>query len=88
MKPEDETRWRTIARRVIQQVMAEHPGLEKATLRKVISAAYPFGERRYFPYKTWLDEVKVQLGEKPPAWDRTRVGQHYKPPKEQGTMLP
>jgi hypothetical protein len=33
---------------------------EKA-IRKAISAAYPFGERDYWPYKVWLDEVRRQL---------------------------
>jgi len=26
-------------------------------LYKKISEAYPFGERKYHPYKIWLDEV-------------------------------
>jgi hypothetical protein len=30
-------------------------GIEE--LRKRLSAAYPFGERKYWPYKVWLSEV-------------------------------
>jgi hypothetical protein len=47
--------WSDAARRTIQEV---HRGLpENATLAErqaAIDAAYPFGERAYSPYKTWL----------------------------------
>lgn len=31
--------------------------------RKAISAAYPFGERRYFPYKMWLKAQREYMGQ-------------------------
>lgn len=31
----------------------------KKKLMKIIRASYPFGERKYFPYKAWLKEVKA-----------------------------
>jgi hypothetical protein len=33
----------------------------KAT-RARLREAYPFGERKYHPYKIWLDEIRRQLG--------------------------
>ncbi|MEZ4865332.1 MAG: hypothetical protein R3C14_28745 [Caldilineaceae bacterium] len=44
-------------------MIADNPGVEGAALRALISQAYPFGERRYHPYKIWLSEVKRVLGE-------------------------
>ncbi len=48
--------WRLI---VIGQYGLSHPDI-----KKLISAAYPFGERKYWPYKVWLDEVKKYSGGK------------------------
>jgi hypothetical protein len=30
--------------------------------KKAISAAYPFGERRYWPYKMWLKAQREYMG--------------------------
>lgn len=46
-----------IIKEVIARVGAESPGLKKA-----LREAYPYGERANWPYKVWLDEIKVQLG--------------------------
>lgn len=32
-----------------------------AELRKRLSAAYPFGERKHWPYKVWLDQVNKTI---------------------------
>lgn len=56
--------WRQKSQQVIQAVIDQNHGLELTELRKKISAAYPFGEREYHPYKIWLDQVNVQLGTK------------------------
>jgi hypothetical protein len=50
------------ARGIITQVLADNPGKEEKELRQLLSAAYPFGMRKYHPYKIWLDEIKRQLG--------------------------
>lgn len=50
--------WRRHSRIVIDRVIAENPGVDEATLFKRISKAYPWGERRYHPYKMWRLEVK------------------------------
>lgn len=47
--------WANRARQVIREVHQSLP--ENATLAertKAVDAAYPFGERAYSPYKTWL----------------------------------
>ncbi len=57
--------WRDAARPIIARVIAANPGADPATLRKAMHDAYPFGERRYHPYKIWLDEIARQTGRKP-----------------------
>lgn len=63
-----ELTWRHRARRVIVRVLEElGPFRKLKTKRKALRAAYPFGPRRGWPYKVWLDEVRVNLGlQKPP----------------------
>ena len=51
--------WRAVAIDVIDEVVSDNPGLAEKELRKKISEAYPFGERKYWPYKVWLSEVKM-----------------------------
>lgn len=59
-------KWRKRANRVICDVVAEamreNPRMSEKELRQRISDAYPFGERKYHPYKIWLSEVKNWLG--------------------------
>jgi len=54
--------WRDQAAIVISDVLRQNPDAGQKELRKLISAAYPFGERKYYPYKIWCDEVNRQLG--------------------------
>ena len=56
--------WRDEARAVIERAYGygRMRGLEGTALRKHINAAYPFGERKYHPYKIWCDELNKQLG--------------------------
>jgi hypothetical protein len=54
--------WREISRPIIEDVIRTVGKDDPKALRKAISAAYPFGERRYWPYKAWLAEVKAQIG--------------------------
>jgi hypothetical protein len=46
--------WREYANKVIQ----DNPNMAEEELKRLISKAYPFGERKYHPYKIWLDCVK------------------------------
>ncbi|MEA5468003.1 hypothetical protein [Spirulina sp. 06S082] len=58
------SRWREDARERIEKVIKlylnanpKRPVNIKA-LKKEISNAYPFGARKYYPYRVWLSEVK------------------------------
>jgi hypothetical protein len=56
--------WREIAKPIISAVLNDLRGEDERTIRKALRDAYPFGPRRYHPYKIWCDEVAVQLGTK------------------------
>ncbi len=57
-----ERTWRSTAVRVVREVLARTAGQSPAEIRKALTAAYPFGERRYWPYRVWLSEVARQTG--------------------------
>ena len=56
--------WRGRAEPVIRRVLAETAGQPEQAIAQALFDAYPFGERRYYPYKIWLDEIKRQRGTK------------------------
>jgi hypothetical protein len=60
--------WRDTARPIIAKVIEEYnPDVDYKSLKVKLREAYPFGERKYHPYKVWLDEIKRQLtGNKKP----------------------
>lgn len=75
-----ESHWRKQAAEVISEVLDQcdwsTPENEKAT-RARLREAYPFGEKRYHPYKIWLDEIARQMGKKWPighkrAWENNQ----------------
>lgn len=54
--------WRTEARKVISHAHSTIP--QDATLdqrKAAIDGAYPFGQRKYHPYKMWLIERRAYL---------------------------
>jgi hypothetical protein len=59
--------WRDKASPVIAEILAR-PSLTIFEQNAELSKAYPFGERKYHPYKIWLDEIRRQRG------GRTEVG--------------
>jgi hypothetical protein len=61
--------WRDIAKATIQQALAEAEaqGLDAEATKRHVNAAYPFGERAYFPYKVWLAEMKATFKTSKPA---------------------
>lgn len=76
------SQWREHARDVIEQAIAQAKALkldEKAT-RRLISDVYPFGVRKYHPYRIWLDEVKralaVRARRQPPVFGGAIVDTH------------
>lgn len=54
-----ERSWRTV-REVLEE--CERDGVtDPKERRKRLSAAYPFGERKYWPYKMWLQVLKMAM---------------------------
>ena len=62
--------WRDVARPIIAKVLEETKGKPDIEIRQALFNAYPFGERRYTPYKIWLDEIQRQRGKKKDRKDR------------------
>lgn len=55
--------WRRRSKAVIAKVLLElGPGRNAVTAAKALRDAYPFGERKHWPYKVWLEEVNAALG--------------------------
>ncbi len=62
-----ESRWRNIAQPIISRVLANcnEAGADEKSILESLREAYPFGERKYHPYKIWLSEIAIQRGRKP-----------------------
>lgn len=80
--------WRDHFRPLIFRVLEQlGPRRRLKTKRRALRAAYPCQQRRGWAYKVWCDEVRIQLGLRPPRF-RTihRVpdspGQRYLFPQE------
>lgn len=56
-----ESHWRKTSAAIIANALAATQGQPLAKRIAAIDAAYPFGERRYHPYKMWLAERRVAL---------------------------
>lgn len=59
------TTWRDHAAQIITRVLAENAGKSEPEVRAALRQAYPYGMRKYHPYKIWCDEIRIQLGKKP-----------------------
>ena len=57
--------WRECSSPLISAVIAENKGKTEKEIRAALRLAYPYGERKYHPYKVWCDEVNQQLHPKP-----------------------
>jgi len=57
--------WRRRATQVINETLADHPGVTGAECQKVLRDVYPFGMRQYYPYQVWLQCVREACGIKP-----------------------
>lgn len=73
--------WRDKARPIIAKVLAENQGADEKVIRKALIEAYPFGERKYHPYKIWCSEVNNQMKGKKKRQIKVEV------PKEQGRLF-
>lgn len=58
------SQWREKAASVIREVINEVGTEDEKALKKALREAYPFGPKAMHPYKIWLDEIKVQTGQK------------------------
>jgi hypothetical protein len=56
--------WRDHAGPIIAAVLVETVGQPETVIRKALRDAYPFGERAWWPYKVWCDEVRRQRGKR------------------------
>lgn len=54
--------WRAEATLVIRETLGATRGQGEKEIRAALRKAYPFGERKYWPYKVWCDEVRHQRG--------------------------
>lgn len=62
MKQPNRGTWRARAEPLVRRVLDETMGQPERDRRAALRAAYPFGERRMWPYKCWLAEIRRQLG--------------------------
>jgi hypothetical protein len=60
-----ESSWRDSAAPIIARVLADTRYMPEKDIRAALHRAYPFGMRKYHPYKIWLDEIARQRGTKP-----------------------
>lgn len=56
--------WRDSAAPIIAKVLKENRDKPEKEIKQALRDAYPFGQRKYHPYKIWLDEIKVQRGKR------------------------
>lgn len=56
--------WRARFAPIIAQVLHDTAGQSEQEIRKALHDAWPCGERRHFPYKVWLDEIRCQRGKR------------------------
>ena len=60
------SKWRRGVAPIIKQVLEDSKGLSEKEINKALCDAYPFGEKKYHPYRIWRDEIKIQRGLKEP----------------------
>ena len=78
-----ETHWRVAANKHLAPLFKDGRVPTRAELRD----AYPFGQRAYWPYKIWLEQVKwwkAGCPDKPQTKLAKKIGEV---PKEQGVLL-
>lgn len=53
--------WRDEVKPIIAMAILENTGKSEIEIRRILRDLYPYGERKYHPYKIWCDEINVQL---------------------------
>lgn len=59
------TSWRTIAQRTITPIEHEYRDKPLSDLKAALNEAYPFGQRRHYPYKIWCEEQRLAIARHP-----------------------
>jgi len=54
--------WRNLCRTAIADALRGTEALPEDEAVARIDAAFPFGERKYYPYKVWLEERRAAIG--------------------------
>jgi hypothetical protein len=54
--------WRDRARPIVIKAIKDCEGCDEKVVRQHLKPLYPFSYRRGWPYKVWLDEIRLQLG--------------------------
>ena len=83
-----ESHWRNHAAPIIARVIAEHREESDTAIRLALREAYPFGMRKYHPYKIWLDEIARQLGTKPPLGTFGKKTKEFRADERQEKLFP
>ena len=60
------SKWRRGCAPIIKQVLIDTKDFPEKEINKALCDAYPFGEKKYYPYRIWRDEIKIQRGLKEP----------------------
>jgi len=74
--------WREQSAAVIARVVAEVGTHDQKALKKALFEAYPFGERKYHPYKIWCEERAKVLKPEPDTSAPMSVAQAVEAEKE------
>ena len=53
--------WRDVAKAVIADIETRAVHMDYGAFKRALFDAYPFGERKYFPYKMWCEEQAKAL---------------------------
>jgi hypothetical protein len=78
--------WRSLAAPIITRVLEETKGQPEPVIRKALTDAYPFHERRMYPYKVWLDEINRQR--KPVRLSPVALGRQKAEKADESLTLP
>lgn len=54
--------WENAAVLALRRTLTNNPDARGAKLGQIIRAAYPFGQRKHYPYKAWRRVVREALG--------------------------
>ena len=59
------TSWRFAAQRVIASIEHDYRDKPLSDLKAALHEAYPFGQRRNYPYKIWCEEQRLAIARHP-----------------------